>query len=76
MQGKEPPELFSKQHVLKQALGSKDTILPLRRHDVDLTPFSTVLSQAMVCSPNAPLDYEQLVLPHRGATHGNRLVRL
>lgn len=73
-QGKKAPELFDKQTPLKAELGSKDSVLPTRRSDIDLTPFSTVLSQPLICSPNSPLDFEQQVIPHRGVSHGERIV--
>ena len=76
VQGKRAPELFDKQVPLRTELGSKDSVLPTRRSDIDLTPFSTVLSQPLVCSPNSPLEFEQRVLPHRGASHGERLVSI
>lgn len=73
-QGKKSAVLFDKP-PLKAELGSKDSPLPTRRTDIDLKPFSTVLSQPLVCSPNSPLDFDQRVLPHRGANRSERLVR-
>ena len=48
--------------------------LPTRRMDVDFAPFSTVLTEPMMCYPNSPLDFEQVTLPHRGASSSRREV--
>ena len=76
VQGKKDAALFSETSVLANALGSADMELPKRREDVDLQPFSTVLSQPLLCSPNAPLDFEIVTVPHRGASRQERVVRL
>lgn len=69
-------ELFPKASKLTADLGSKDMTLPTRRLDIDLVPFSVVLSEPLLCYPNAPLDFEQITMPHRGATSSRREVSI
>lgn len=68
MQGKKAAELFPKAAVLASSLGNKDMTLPTRRLDVDFAAFSVVESEPLMCYPNAPLDFEQITIPHRGAS--------
>ena len=60
---------------LPEPLGNEALLLPQRRADVDMTPVSAVLSQRMICHPNAPLEFQQNTIPHRGAHKDTREVR-
>ena len=60
--------------MLANELGSSDMVLPSRRVDVNMTTFSTVLSQPLLCYPNAPVDFELVTIPHRGASKQTREV--
>lgn len=74
LQGKRDTALFSETSVLAHELGNADMEMPKRRQDVNLKPFSTVLSQPLMCYPNAPVDFELITIPHRGASHQERAV--
>lgn len=75
LQGTKEATLFSNTVVLATELGSADMALPNRRQDVDISQYSLVRSQPLLCYPNAPLDFELVTIPHRGASHQERAVR-
>ena len=59
MQGILDAKLASDESRLTEPLGSETMLLPERRMDIDLTPYSSVLSNpGPVCYPNAPLDFQ------------------
>lgn len=59
MQGVLDAKLASDESRLTEPLGSETMLLPERRVDIDLTPYSSVLSNpGPVCYPNAPLDFQ------------------
>ncbi len=68
--------LLAPEAKLAEALGSEATLLPVRRADVDATQFSSVLTQRIMCHPNAPLEFQQHPMPGRNAHPDDRAVRL
>ncbi|CAL8462817.1 g2351 [Coccomyxa elongata] len=64
--------LLAPEAKLAEALGSEATLLPVRRADVDATQFSSVLTQRIMCHPNAPLEFQQHPMPGRNAHPDDR----
>ena len=58
---------------LVEQLGSSSMALPKRRVEIDLTPVSRVLSEPMVCHPNAPVEFQLLTSARRNARPGGGL---
>ena len=74
-QGEGDGALLAPETKLPEPLGNEALLLPQRRVDVDLAAVSSVLSQRMLCHPNAPLEFQQNTIPHRGAAKDTREVR-
>ena len=74
-QGEGDGVLLAPETKLPEPLGNEAMLLPQRRVDVDLAAVSSVLSQRMLCHPNAPLEFQQNTIPHRGAAKDTREVR-
>ena len=74
-QGEGDGTLLAPETKLPEPLGNEAMLLPQRRVDVDLAAVSSVLSQRMLCHPNAPLEFQQNTIPHRGAAKDTREVR-
>ncbi|KAK9806804.1 hypothetical protein WJX72_003461 [[Myrmecia] bisecta] len=79
-EGVEDPKLCSAEALIVEPLGNEAMVLPTRRVDIELKPFSTVLSSPLTCAPNSPLEFHFQTMPHRGAAEeissGNRQLRL
>lgn len=76
LQGEGDESLTAPEALLAEPLGNEALLLPERRVDVDLSAVSSVLSQRMLCHPNAPLEFQQNTIPHRGAHKETREVGL
>ena len=74
LQGKAEGALMAPEAKLPEPLGNEALLLPQRRTDVDMAAVSAVLSQRMLCHPNAPLEFQQNTIPHRGAHKDTREV--
>jgi hypothetical protein len=73
-QGEGDGALLAPETQLPEPLGNEAMLLPQRRVDIDLAAVSSVLSQRMLCHPNAPLEFQQNTIPHRGAAKDTREV--
>ena len=68
MQGTWDAKLMSDESRLTEPLGSETMLLPDRRMDIDLTPYSSVLSNpGPVCYPNAPLEFQVRTMDPAGS---------
>ena len=74
VQGEGDSALTAPEAMLAEPLGNEALLLPDRRVDVDFSAVSAVLSQRMLCHPNAPLEFQQNTIPHRGARKDTREV--
>ena len=74
LQGVGDGSLIAPEALLAEPLGNEALLLPERRVDVDFSAVSSVLSQRMLCHPNAPLEFQQNTIPHRGAHKDTREV--
>jgi hypothetical protein len=77
MQGATDEELVAPAAKLAEPLGGEALALPARRADVDATVYSAVLGAGKrpTCHPNAPLEFQDATVPHRGASQDARAVR-